>query len=75
MPRETSDELIFRFMLQFEPGDKVRLKLTGVEMVVDAVKTDHVTGKILYVECVWESKKHKKLNTYRERFTPGELSK
>jgi uncharacterized protein YodC (DUF2158 family) len=60
-------------MLQFEPGDKVRLKLTGVEMIVETVKRDAATGKILYVECVWESRKQKKLKNYRERFQTHEL--
>jgi uncharacterized protein YodC (DUF2158 family) len=62
-------------MIQFEKGDKVRYKLTGVEMTVDLVKTDAGTGKILYVECTWTSKKNKRNNTYRERFMPDELTR
>jgi uncharacterized protein YodC (DUF2158 family) len=61
-------------MLQFEPGDKVRFKFTGIEMTVDHVKADPDTGKLLYVECIWERKKDKKLKSYRECFDPSELT-
>jgi uncharacterized protein YodC (DUF2158 family) len=58
-------------MANFEKGDEVILYAVGLKMTIDEIgySTDQ---KILYVECIWESKKRKG-KFHRERFSPGEL--
>jgi uncharacterized protein YodC (DUF2158 family) len=57
-------------MIQFEKGDKVRLRSIGPVMEVIAVEKNALNGKIIYIECEWVSPKQKH---YKERFKPEEV--